>query len=83
MVIQKIISEHHLSGPEFVAFGDGYVEIEDTKTVNGIAIGLATNEAARCGIDEWKRQRLIQAGADVIIPDFSVTQQLIPLLFGE
>lgn len=81
MVIQRIISENKLSGPEFVAFGDGYVEIEDTKTVNGIAVGVASNEAERKGIDEWKRSRLIQAGADIIIPDFTVTAALEKVLF--
>lgn len=81
MVIQRIIAENHLSGPEFVAFGDGFVEIEDTKSVNGIAVGVATNEAEREGIDEWKRSRLIQAGADLIIPDFRVTESLLQILF--
>ena len=81
MVIRRIIAENHLSGPEFVAFGDGFVEIEDTKSVNGIAVGVATNEAEREGIDEWKRSRLIQAGADLIIPDFRVTESLLQILF--
>ncbi len=81
MVIQRIIAENNLSGPEFVAFGDGFVEIEDTKSVNGIAVGVATNEADREGIDEWKRNRLIQAGADLIIPDFRVTDSLLQILF--
>jgi hypothetical protein len=81
MVIQRIVAENNLSGPEFVAFGDGFVEIEDTKSVNGIAVGVATNEADREGIDEWKRNRLIQAGADLIIPDFRVTDSLLQILF--
>ena len=76
MVIQKIIRENHLSGPELVAFGDGYVEIEDTKAVGGIAIGLATNESARSGVDDWKRDRLIASGADVILPDFTPFPEL-------
>ncbi|HOR18389.1 MAG TPA: HAD hydrolase-like protein [Brevefilum sp.] len=76
MVIQKIIHENHLNGPELIAFGDGYVEIEDTKTAGGIAIGLATDEANRSGVDEWKRDRLIASGADVIMPDFKPFSQL-------
>jgi phosphoglycolate phosphatase len=76
MVIQKIIHENHLSGPELIAFGDGYVEIEDTKAVGGIAIGLATDEANQTGIDEWKRDRLIASGADVIMPDFTPFPEL-------
>lgn len=71
MVIQKIIQENHLRGPELIAFGDGFVEIEDTKCVGGIAIGLATNESTRNGIDHWKRNRLIASGADIIMPDFT------------
>ena len=30
MVIQRVLSEENLKGSEFVAFGDGYVEIENT-----------------------------------------------------
>jgi phosphoglycolate phosphatase-like HAD superfamily hydrolase len=71
MVIQKIIRDNHLSGPELIAFGDGFVEIEDTKAAGGIAIGLATNESERSGIDHWKRNRLIASGADIIMPDFT------------
>jgi phosphoglycolate phosphatase-like HAD superfamily hydrolase len=76
MLIQKIIKENHLQGPELVAFGDGFVEIEDTKAAGGIAIGLATNEASRSGVDEWKRDRLIASGADVIVSDFRPFPQL-------
>ncbi len=83
MVIQKIISENHLQGPELIAFGDGYVEIEDTKAVGGIAIGLATNEATRSGVDEWKRDRLIASGADVIMPDFTPFPSLWRFLMEE
>jgi phosphoglycolate phosphatase-like HAD superfamily hydrolase len=81
MVIDKIIQTYHLSGDEFISFGDGYVEIENTKSVSGVAVGVATNEADRYGIDEWKRNRLIAAGADLIIPDFRETDFLINYFF--
>jgi phosphoglycolate phosphatase-like HAD superfamily hydrolase len=77
LVIERILRENHLSGPELVAFGDGFVEIEDTKKAGGIAVGVASNEATRQGIDDWKRDRLIQAGADLIIPDFREYEALI------
>jgi len=82
MVIQKIIKDNQLTGPELVAFGDGYVEIEDTKSAGGIAVGVATNEAERQGIDEWKRERLISSGADIIMPDFRQFQTLLEYLWG-
>ncbi len=83
MVIERILRENHLAGAELVAFGDGFVEIEDTKAVGGIAVGVASNEATRQGIDTWKRSRLIQAGADLIIPDFREHERLTDYLFGE
>ncbi len=81
MVIERILRENSLAGPELVAFGDGFVEIEDTKAAGGITVGVASNEATRRGIDAWKRRRLIQAGADLIIPDFREHEALIAYLF--
>ena len=83
IVIQNIFEENNLQGVELISFGDGYVEIEDTKKVGGIAVGVATNEETRSGVNEWKRLRLIEAGADIIIPDFSQYQTLINYLFPE
>ncbi len=84
MVIQRVLSEENLKGSEFVAFGDGYVEIENTKEVGGVAVGVATEERLRSGVvDEWKRERLIAAGADVIIPDFSEQGRVVAYLSGE
>ncbi|MEA3345567.1 MAG: HAD family hydrolase [Chloroflexota bacterium] len=80
MVIERIIEENHLHGSEFAAFGDGFVEIENAKEAGGIAVGVASNEATRSGVNEWKRDRLIQAGADLIIPDFREYKQLVAYL---
>ena len=83
IVIERILRENEVSGEELVTFGDGYVEIENTHDVGGVGIGVATDEKNRVGIDEWKRSRLIQAGADVIIPEFRETAVLVPYLYGE
>ncbi len=77
MVISRILLELELRGPEFMAFGDGYVEIRDTRRVGGIAIGVASREDGEPGWDEWKRRRLASAGADILIPDFG---NALPLL---
>ena len=81
-VIGDILRTHHLSGSQLLAFGDGFVEIEETKAVGGIAVGVASDEAVRQGIDKWKRNRLIQAGADIIIPDFREQATLIDYLWS-
>ena len=61
-------------------FGDGPVEMRETNKRGGISIGVASNELRRYGLNESKRTRLIKAGADVIIPDFSQLTQLLSLL---
>ena len=81
MVIEKLIADNHLAGDELLGFGDGYVEIENIREVGGYAIGVASNETARQGIDAWKRERLIKAGADVIIPDYREIDTLRTRLF--
>ena len=80
MVIDRILDENGLSGPELVIFGDGYVEIEEAKAVGGIAVGVASDEVNRQGVNEWKRERLIEAGADLIIPDFREHERLMAYL---
>ncbi len=83
MVIQKIINQNNLHGPELIAFGDGYVEIEDTKAVEGIAIGLATDESGKTELDLWKRDRLIASGADIIMGSFEPFDELWQHLMKE
>lgn len=63
-----------------VTFGDGPVEIRETNKRGGATIGIASNELRRYGLNEHKRTRLIKAGADVIVPDFSQYQKLLDLL---
>ena len=63
-----------------ITFGDGPVEIRETNKRGGITVGVASNELRRYGLNEQKRTRLIKAGADVIIPDFSQFTQLLKLL---
>ena len=83
MVIEKLIRDNRLAGEELLGFGDGYVEIENIREVGGYAVGVASNEAARKGIDAWKRERLIRAGADAIIPDYREIDTLESRLFAE
>lgn len=81
MVIERILRENNLSGEKLLGFGDGYVEIENVREVGGFAVGVPSNESERCGIDEWKRERLIRAGANIIIPDYRDIDELEAFLF--
>jgi phosphoglycolate phosphatase len=80
--VERLVAEHHLKGREFVSIGDGAAEIEAAKSSGGIAVGVASDEAARSGMDERKRKLLIQAGADVIVPDFRDHEELVSYLFN-
>lgn len=79
MVIERILREHQIPGAQLLAFGDGYVEIQNTKEAGGLAVAVASDEAANGSgrMDEWKRQRLMGVGADVVIPDFRDAQALL------
>lgn len=85
MVIERILRENAIDGAQLLSFGDGYVEIENTKEVGGLAVAVASDEAHNGSgrMDEWKRQRLLGVGADVVIPDFRDAQALLNCLFGE
>ena len=80
MVIDKIISDNKLNGNELLVTGDGPVEIKECHRFGGIALGIASDEIRRYDLNEEKRTRLIKAGADVIISDFSQANKLIKLL---
>lgn len=82
IIIQNILHHHGLCGEQLLTLGDGFVEIEETKKVGGIAVGVASDEVNRQGINEWKRARLIQAGADLIVADFREQDRLIAYLFN-
>ena len=65
---------------KLITFGDGPVEIRETRKRGGISIGIASNELRRFGLNINKRVRLIKAGAHVIIPDFSQLDRLLTLI---
>jgi phosphoglycolate phosphatase len=83
MVIERILRENGLHGPELLVVGDGYVEIENGKAAGGLALGVASDEARPGSMDEWKRKRLLGAGADAIIRDFAEIEALTRYIFAE
>jgi len=81
MVLNRILNAIGESASWRIAtFGDGPVEIRETRKRGGVTIGIASDELKRFGLNEKKRSRLIKAGADIIVPDFSQFQHLLSLL---
>ncbi len=83
LVIERILREHNLHGAELLGFGDGFVEIEEVKRAGGVAVAVASDEVRRSGVDAWKRNRLVQAGADLVVPEYRRHEQLLNYLFCE
>jgi phosphoglycolate phosphatase len=82
MVIERILRENGVAGSRLIGFGDGYVEIENVRSVGGTAVAVASDESGRSGRpDPWKRERLIGIGADLVVPDFREGQRLIEYLW--
>lgn len=83
-VIERILEDNKVSGATLLGFGDGYVDICTVKSAGGFAVAVASDERHRSGRpDPWKRDRLIRAGADIVIPDYRQWQKLIGYLWGE
>ena len=80
VVIRQIFDENGIDPSQLMVFGDGYVEIQLVKEIGGYAVAVATDEEKREGIDPWKRERLLSANADAVVPDFSEAEKLITFL---
>ena len=79
-VLKEIIASHNLHGTEVMTVGDGPVEIRNGKENGCITIGVCSDEVHGFGWDESKRERLIRAGADILIPDFGEADALLNYL---
>ncbi len=79
-ILKELIEEHGLEGPEILIVGDGPVEIQLARQYACKSVGVASNEA-KGGLDEVKRDRLLDAGADIIVPDFKCADELVNYLF--
>jgi phosphoglycolate phosphatase len=84
-VISRLLREENIAGEHLLSFGDGPVEIQVTKKVGGLAVGVASDENVNGSgkMDPQKQVLLKDAGADVLIPDYRDASVLIECLFGK
>ena len=73
-VIDRLLREESIEGRHLLSFGDGPVELRETRAVGGIAIGIASDEnengSGQC--DPHKRRILFEAGAELVLPDYGI-----------
>ena len=79
-LLERLIASGEIEGNTLVCFGDGPSELTAAKAVGGYAVGVALDETKRFATDMRKRDLLLSAGADMIIPDYSDTASLLKLL---
>lgn len=83
-VIRRIMREENIQGGHLLSFGDGPVEIANTKEAGGWAIGVAsdenTNGSGEC--DPHKKRQLLAAGADEVIADYREGEGLLARIFS-
>jgi beta-phosphoglucomutase-like phosphatase (HAD superfamily) len=85
IVVERILAEigkegGALESRRVVTFGDGPVEMRETRRRGGYAVGVASDEVRRFGWNMRKRTRLIRSGADLVVPDFTQWTQLLEAL---
>ncbi len=76
-VLNMLFEEKSFAGSELLVVGDGKVEIALGRRLGAFTIGAATDERTRRGINPVKRGRLLKAGADVIVGDFTALDKLL------
>lgn len=79
-VIDHLLKEKRASGDEILVIGDGPSEIREGRKAGALCVGIASDEVRRYGLNLHKRNRLIRAGAHVIIPDYSQLSLIMEIL---
>lgn len=71
-VFRRILAETGVDGARLLSFGDGPIELSDTKALGGTAIAVCSDENHNGSgvMDAFKRRQLLEAGADAAIPDY-------------
>ncbi len=76
-VLKKLVEDNKLKGQEVVVVGDGKVEINLGNQIGAKTIGVASNEEKLYGVNPVKEKRLIKAGANIIVGDFTNIEGII------
>lgn len=83
--LEQFLAARNLCGAQLLSFGDGAVEIRETKALGGLAVAVASDEHHNgSGTPDFRKERsLISAGADCVIADYRDPAALLKTLLGE
>jgi len=80
-VIKNLIEETKARKGEIFTCGDGFVEVE-LGAKNGLAVGVNTKDDNYFKMNQNKFDKLVKAGADVVINDFLEYEKLVNLIMN-
>jgi FMN phosphatase YigB (HAD superfamily) len=83
-VFERLLSEEGIPGSQLLSFGDGPVELRETKALGGLAVAICSDENHNGSglIDPHKEKHLLAAGADAVLPDYRYSAALIDQILG-
>jgi phosphoglycolate phosphatase len=83
-VYADLMRREGIGGENLLSFGDGPVEIRATAELGGAAVAVASDESANGSgrVHADKRKVLVEAGADLVIPDYRDCETLLSLILG-
>jgi len=83
LLVERLVREKIYRGDQILGIGDGPVEIAAVARVGGVTVGVASDEQRPGRLNADKRERLIAAGAHVIVPDLEEHKSLLSYLFDQ
>ncbi|HEY6169373.1 MAG TPA: HAD family hydrolase [Verrucomicrobiae bacterium] len=83
-VFNRLLRSEGITGLHLLSFGDGPVEIANTKELGGLAIAVCSDEHHNGSgmLDPFKQRQLLDAGADAAIPDYRDALALMDYLLA-
>ncbi len=81
-VIREILADLDLEGSELLIVGDGFVEIQNARSVGAVAYGLFSKENNRYHMNADKHERLVRAGTHLLAPDLRDGPAVLDYLIG-
>ncbi len=77
LIIREISEKYNVKENQLMVAGDGPVEIMEGSKYKSLLIGVASDDQSPGRLNRQKRERLIKAGAALIIPDFTEYDKLL------
>jgi len=73
----EMLTRQQAPGSSLLNIGDGYVETRLSKERGGLAIGIAYDHDKPGLYNPWRKEQLLRAGVDILVPDLQQSELLL------